>query len=675
MFEYYQNTLCVRANWLDETGIITETYLRKLSERKKVIKARCGRGLDNYSLYVYESLPQRFRNVIEHDLGIDPYEESKVIRFAEFLEYSENAAAFFSNYELEDGRFLSEASIEAVNEYTANACVLHGIQKLSNKILSANPKTSKGVLWDKITDSIHHLPESLRNRYPFDLPANSRALRAKYEACILEKPNKRYPRVGLEGLIHDNYCNSNSAKITGNIAKWLLAQYSLPVKYSIYKLLDKYNEIKEIHGWPTLSESGIQNFIQQPENERIWTLPREGRDEYIRKYGHTLTREKSRLFPNAYWAIDGTKLDAVHVWDNSNKMAALVKINILIDVYSEKILGYSFSQTENHVDHFIAVKMAIGNAGHQPYLFTYDKQSGHKSKRMQELYSKVIAKGGTHYSHKVGRKSNPIEQVFNRLQQQVITKRWFSDGQGIKSKQNSSKRDVAFIEENKQALPTMDELQKHWEVMVSEWNNMPRKKGEKSRNEFYAESTDLATPLDTLTQISMFWLNETKPKKYYAHGMPLTVAGKDYLFEVYDANGNVDLEFRRKYVQQKLIVSYDPEYLDEYIALYRETETGDKVFVAYAETKRAHESVPVLMKEGEREQWLKDLKVREQEELRDWNAYLEIAESIGVTRESLIEEQNAQILNNEFNAKRSAYATKEEQLITDSNSLFEKMTR
>src|SRR5690606_40519194 len=79
MFEYHGNTLCVQANWLDEIGIASISNLKFLTHKGKIKKARSGRGLGNYALYVYESLPQRFRTTIEHDLGIDPYEESKTI--------------------------------------------------------------------------------------------------------------------------------------------------------------------------------------------------------------------------------------------------------------------------------------------------------------------------------------------------------------------------------------------------------------------------------------------------------------------------------------------------------------------------------------------------------------------------------------------------------------------
>ena len=78
-------------------------------------------------------------------------------------------------------------------------------------------------------------------------------------------------------------------------------------------------------------------------------LAGEGEDAYDKKYAHTLSKDKERLFPNAHWAIDGTKLDAVHYWDNDAKMAAKCKINVLIDVYSEKIKQHVID-AKSHID-------------------------------------------------------------------------------------------------------------------------------------------------------------------------------------------------------------------------------------------------------------------------------------------------------------------------------------
>ena len=213
--------------------------------------------------------------------------------------------------------------------------------------------------------------------------------------------------------------------------------------------------------------------------------------------------------------------------------------------------------------------------------------------------------------------------------------------------------------------------------MVDEWNSMKHPRYNKTRNEVYATKTDFIQEIDPLEQISMFWLNETKPKLYRAHGMILTVAGADYHFEVYDENGAIDLEFRRKYVNEKLIVSYDPEYLDEYIALYTLNDNNQKVFVAYAQKKREHAQVPILQTEETKSQLLRDLKVREMEEMRDWEAYQRIAERTGITREKLIDDQKAMISENsyEFEAKIMAYSTKEEQLTTNKKSIFNRLNK
>lgn len=67
----------------------------------------------------------------------------------------------------------------------------------------------------------------------------------------------------------------------------------------------------------------------------------------------------------------------------TNKMEAYARIDVVFDVYSEKIIGYSLSETESITDHFRAVKMAVQTAGVRPFLCAYDKQSGHISAKMQ----------------------------------------------------------------------------------------------------------------------------------------------------------------------------------------------------------------------------------------------------------------------------------------------------
>lgn len=77
-------------------------------------------------------------------------------------------------------------------------------------------------------------------------------------------------------------------------------------------------------------------------------------------------------------------------------------------------------------------------------------------------------------------------------------------------------------------------------------------------------------------------------------------------------------------------------------------------------------------KDGE-EKLRKDMLIRELEYFRDLETYQQIAERTGITREKLIDEQNAMINGNwELDVKLAAYGTKEEQLTTNKKSVFER---
>lgn len=649
MFEFHQNTLCVAAAWLyQEAGIISSGNYKKLCSTGKLKKLTTG-GNGRKALVAYESIPERFKRKIQEVIKGDPYEQVKHIVFADYIVYDLQAEEFFKAYLLADGSLLPE---EKQKEYTHQATIFNAVHHIATNVVVQRKFGGRAYMWGKMLEAIQNLPATwLHTRYK-----NQRSFKRAY---------KRYIDEGYGSIVSGKFLNDNSAKITGDVADFLLAQYCLPIKYTTPELLQVYNSVREARGWKEISERSVNAWLNKPEQKRIWFLARHGREEYMRVFGHTLTRDKQEWFPNAYWAIDGTKLDLVHFANNKQKMAAELKINLCIDIYSEKIIGWDLALSENHASHFRTLKMAINNAGARPFLLTYDKQSGHTSAKMQELYNRLPAAGGTHYSHAVGRKSSPVEQILNRFQQQVISKMWYSDKQSIKVRRLDNKPNTDFIVEYKEALPTADELYKIVQALVNRWNSMKLRNNEYTRNEMYNQPAKKREEISALDMVSLFWIDETKAKKYSPAGMHLTVEGKDYLYEVYDGDGNIDLEFRRKYVGEKLIVRYDPEYLNEMVSLYEITSSGEKRFVAYATPKRAHQVVPALMEDGAKEIWHKDMSVKEREYQRDLEEYEKLVARTGISRESLIEEQELMI-------KLQGHLPKEEQMEVDSSSIYSK---
>ncbi|EMY3483765.1 hypothetical protein FPG87_12550 [Flavobacterium psychrophilum] len=633
MYEYHNNILSIPAKLLyEDWGLMTyKTYL-SMCYRKKLIRTKEGRGAGNEAFVSFHDLPIDIKTVCVQKLG-NPKEVVVRNQLENYILPDPKAIQFFASHRKPNGKPLAE---EDQRERATNAMILNAIQMVfkDKGVMVKMFGKKKTLIWQNISEAVNAINP---NKWTYSLPGNARSLQRKYDKYLIE---------GYKTFIHAGEGLENARVIKGEIADFILAQYCLPTKLSIPMVLWRYNEVAESKGWPEITEQAIHNFLNEPERMRIWTLARHGKEAYDRKYKHTLTRNKSDWFPNSFWAIDGTKLDWIHYWEDSdNKMGAKLKIDVMFDVYSEKVIGWSLSFSESHIDHFKAIKMAVNESQCRPYYLTYDHQSGHQMDRMQELYDSLVAvEGGTHFANKVKSHNNPAEQLFNRLQQQVINKFWFSDGQSIKVRRNDNRMNEDFILENKHLLKTTDDLYQAWETVVNLWNKAKHPKFNATRNEVYLHEMPQKETLSLFDIMDKMWVQEVKkPIQYKAHGLDMWLSDKKYQFEVLDQNGDIDLEFRRKNVGNKFIVRYDPDFLDGYVQLCQKDQNGNIILVAHAEPKREHQNIPVLMKDGDKEQWAKDYAVRDAEYNRDFEDYQKLMQRAGITPQTEIDDQDLMI--------------------------------
>lgn len=635
-----------------DTFITKYTYENWLRAKKLNRVTRGGNCRE--ALVEWRSLPISLQqHIIEH-IGYNPEETQKNKTFEDYITHDKQAEAFFKGVTNVNDEPLSETQLE---RYLFKANVMNAIHTLVKERESKRMAFGKKrtVLFKNLAKVIkpllskHNMPARL-------IPTNYRRLMELYDKY---RPNN------YEVLLHKGMANDNSRKIKGEIADWLLSAYCLPNKPSLPVVLNWYRAEAEERGWPDLTEQAVNIWLNKPQVARKWVLARHGKEEWKRRFGHHVTRKRSSWFPNAYWAIDGSKLDWIYMTPDGTE--AKMKIDIVVDVFSEKILGWSYSGTEDHTDHFKALKMAAQNAGHRPYLFTYDNQSGHKSATMQSLYDKLVARyKGVHYPHKAYAHNSPVENIFNRFQQQVLNRWWFSDKQSIKSRKADSLPNLDFLSKNKHLLKTKEELIKAFEVSVKLWNEAKHPKYNKTRNEVYTEEMPMREELSFLDMVDLFWVFKTRPVTYKRGGIKFTIAHRDYEYEVLDSNGKVDLDFRRKYVGSKFYIKYDPEHLSEFIQLYKKNESGELLFIANAEPKREHEVVPALMNEGDKAAWQEDYNVAEIELQREYAEIEAVRKRSGITPEKLIEEQ-------EYLMKMGGELTKEKRNEIESNSPFARL--
>ncbi|KQC30205.1 hypothetical protein [Flagellimonas eckloniae] len=663
MYQTYQNTIAVPAVVLyEDMCLMSYPNYKYYCRSGKINKIRNG-GNGRQALIEFSSLPQTFKEAVKNAYG-DPYSQDDVKRFTDRLENNIEASRYFDEYIDEDGRGLLP---ERIAQYYAEAQILDLYDKLIYDIKvkqRTGMRIKIGPAKKEICEVITKLqaftrPGTSIRPYPHNLPKNYRALDNKL---------KKYKSEGLQSLIHSAIGNTNSKKIKGAVAEWILGFYMLPNKPVVPVLHTEYMKVRTANGWPILSESAINKWLKEPRQEKLWCYARHGEDYFRNKFGHKMRRDKNKMFPNAYWAIDGSKLDWVHFKDNAQGMGADIKIDLVFDVYSERILGFSFSQTETHGDHFKAIKMAVNNTLRRPFEFSYDGQSGHTTKEMQNLYGKLVANnGGKHYKHAARRHGSPVEGLFSRFQQQVLNTKWFSDKQGVRSKKMDSHVNVDFIKSFKHKLKPWQELERAFNQCVEQWNRSKHPNHPETRMEVYQNHIEvLKEEITVFDAMDMFWVSTKDSRKYTREGIRPIISGKEYHYEVYDADGNIDIDFRDKWTNCKFFVQYDPDQMDNYVRLHVELPNGNRQFIADAQPKRLANPIGATRTKEESVIMRKDMKVKITEEERIKKRVEQIRKRTGLTPEKLVEDQ-------ELDMKLGGSLPKERRSEVESLSFLDRM--
>lgn len=630
IYEYYNgNQLGVNQDVFDYLNIKAAT-VRQWIVRGKLNRLRtAGRG--RTGLIAWSSIPDEFLAKIKAAFG-DPYRKDDVDSFVSRLNNDDKAAVFFMKAglsPLKEYQHYIEAQI--LNLYGE---LLQEIEVKAARNTSFKKTQAKRELAKVIADLKTLKREDGKAKFPHKLPSNPRSLERRY---------KEYAEQGYERLIHAGTGNDNRAKITGSIGDFLNARYSMPNKPSILDVWTRYEAIRNSKKWPKITEDAIYKFLMRPENEKIWYLGRHGHAAWKVKFAHKIVRDKSDWFPNVYLAIDGTKLDWKHLKKSSSDgTGADIKVNVVFDVYSEKIIAAYFGlEHENHMIHFTTWKQAFQTAGVRPLKITYDGQGGHTTKVMQELYDSLVdQQDGEHYKHRAREHGSPVEQLFSRWQQQILNTRWNSDKQGVRTRKMDSRPNAEFIMRNKEHLKEWYEYEPYFRAEIERWNNSKHPHFEGTRNEVYPQEAKYELEqLGTLDMMNLFWITGKDPVTYYNYGLKTEIVNTKYHFEVYDDTGAVDIDFRDKYTGCKFYVSYDPDLLDQYVRLYLKLPNGDTRYIADAQPVKKVKEIEPLMDDHDRNRKHKMMGVRD-EELSRVEAMLEkIRHTSGVNEETLIDEQ------------------------------------
>ncbi len=480
----------------------------------------------------------------------------------------QEAANFYMSYRDDMGKALTS---ERRQLYVNGAMLMNTLMRIRSAQMAAR---ARGGVRKKMKDWWKECVEFVKEnseKYPNVLPLNVRRFEEKFN---------EYSANGYSALVKKTNSDGNAEKLTERAKDWLVARWASPVdRLTITQLFETYNAEAAVRGWqPVRSASTIERFINRPEIVPLWYGMRYGELKAKEKF----TRQHKTILPHqrdALWYGDGTKLN--YYYRDENGKVSTCTVYEVVDVYSEVLLGYHISDSEDYTAQYYAFKMAMETAGHKPYEIRFDNQGGHKKLESSSLFSKMA-----HLSiscQPYNGKSKTIESIFGRFQQSYLHKDWYFTGQNITAKKRESKANMEFISANAKNLPTLDEVKKRYAQRRDEWNSSRHSERGVSRMDMYrSSSNDMTTEVGVFDMISIFGLVNPKPVKYRSSGLTMKVDGVKYQYEVLDVNGQPDFDFLKKNVDREFFVEYVPDDMGV-VALYEETAGGERRFVRMAE--------------------------------------------------------------------------------------------
>ncbi len=560
--EYFENELCVTYEELTsgDDPVIRYNTLRRYIAMGKIKTAKRGGGEGSYALIIYSSLPEKYKARFVAKYG-DPVELLKQQRMRDKVKIDEKARGFYETFEYDMNGVQTGLSKKLKAEYTLNASVLNAL--VEDLEMKTRDRKMYGNSLSTVWGCVAATSENLREIYHHTLPENLPRLREKIN---------RYKKDGYKSLISGKVGNASTVKITEEAGRFLIAlkRSRVPV-YTDTRIFEEYNRVAPEKGWKELkSKRSLTMWLKRPDIEPLWWDAVHGELSAHQRYGRKhRTQLPSRR--DTLWYGDGTKLNLYYQDEEGNKRTTMVYE--VMDAYSEVLLGYYISDSENYEAQYHAYRMAIQVSGHKPYEIVYDNQGGHKKLESNDFFDKIcrVHRPTAPYSGQ----SKTIESVFGRFQSQELNKDWRFTGMNVTAKKLNSRPNLEFVGENDDRLFTLEELKTHYAEARKAWNEAKHPATGISRIEMYEQSVNEETDVVTIhDMVDIFWLWTKRPATFTDSGIEVTINKRKIPYEVFSAPGVPDHEWRKKNTYRKFYVKYDPYDLGS-IQLYWKDKAGE----------------------------------------------------------------------------------------------------
>lgn len=553
-------------------AVMSPNTLGCILRRHPELRLSGGGGMGRVCRIDYYGLRESYRRRFEAQHG-DPREvlATEALKAELALEMDERARQWYSDYRYEKRGELVALPEAVIDELTINASVLNRMIEITNRRSVMRANKGMKVSGKELLESAGEMYEKLRDVYDHTLPTSLERLRSKMTT---------YRRDGYGALISGKWGNSSATVITDECGDYLIAlkRSRVPVYTDamIFESFNCYAKANNIR--PLRSLRAVTDWLNRPENKVRWYDAAHGElaahQRFSRKHDTGMPKMRDSL-----WYGDGTKLNLYYKeWVKNDKGGGKWEIRTLqvyevIDAYSEMLLGYHISETENYEAQYAAYRMAVAVSGHRPYEIVHDNQGGH-NKLVSTNFLNRLPSGLNRPTAPNSGQSKAIENLFGRFQNEYLRRDWRFTGMNITAGKESSRVNLDFIDKNKELLYTRDELMEAYAEMRKVWNAAPHHKTGIAREEMYRSSSNPAAPaVSERDMVEIFWLLAERPVAYSNMGLSLTVKKHTYHYEVCGEDGMPDHRFYWENNSRKFRVKYDPCDMRS-VRLYSEDANG-----------------------------------------------------------------------------------------------------
>ncbi len=388
-----------------------------------------------------------------------------------------------------------------------------------------------------------------------------------------------------ESLINKRTNNDNALKIDNDQQALLVQLYANPdgetkltceQTHAFY--MRRAKEMVQLGHWSEkslISEGAVRAFLMKPSIKPLWFEARHGYQQY-RNVFEPVTERINATFANALWVIDGTPIHNYFQHLDKGKYFRW-NIFIVLDAFSQCVLGFWLSETENTEAVIGSLRSASLISGKLPHQVLYDNSSAIQSYRAQHSISaiSIVAFGASAGNAR----SKVVEGYFAWFNGHVQKFRTgFTGNPFAKRMDNQPNREALALAVKNGKLPLAENA---IEQLIEDFtiaNNIPRPfLGNISSLEAYRKSLAATEqkqrPFNKEIDIEAFYalpgaskqvrtMVEGKPKmvstfiaqeyEFTNRGIEITIQGKPFSYDIEDEG------FRKQFIGQRFTVRYEP---------------------------------------------------------------------------------------------------------------------